>query len=241
MFRPIITLMTSASLVMAICSTTAVAQTDVTRIIVPIGPGNPFDSSARVFAEALSKVSGKSVVVENKAGAGGRIATSEVAKAKPDGSVLLFTTAGHATNAGLYSNLPYDPVKDFTPICMITRSSGFALLVQANLSLKSIQDLISKAKSEPDSPGNGSFGNSNTTHVIGAKFSRAADVKVVHVSYKFPVTVFWGSHPRPIGHSRRQLFPPGLGSVTAFKMWTGHDMPIQIAWEILFGKSQNAR
>ena len=73
MFRPIITLMTSASLVMAISSTTSVAQTEVTRIIVPIGPGNPFDSSARVFAEALSKVSGKSVVVENKAGAGGRI------------------------------------------------------------------------------------------------------------------------------------------------------------------------
>ncbi len=194
MLRPIITFITSASLVMAICSTTSVAQTDVTRIIVPIGPGNPFDSSARVFAEALSKVSGRSVVVENKAGAGGRIATTEVAKAKPDGSVLLFTTAGHATNAGLYSNLPYDPVKDFTAISMITRSSGFALLVQANSPLKSIQDLISKAKAEPDSLSYGSFGNGNTTHVIGAMFSRAADVKLVHVPYKSPVTDFLGGH-----------------------------------------------
>ncbi|WP_077001451.1 tripartite tricarboxylate transporter substrate binding protein [Variovorax sp. KK3] len=172
----------------------AAAQADLIRIIVPIGAGNPFDSSARVLAEAMSKSTGKSVIVENKAGAGGRIATTEVAKAKPDGSVLLFTTAGHATNAGLYDKLPYDPVKDFTPITMVTQSSGFALLVQANSPYKTAQDLIKAAKEQPERLSYGSFGNGNTTHVIGAMFARAADIKLVHVPYKSPVTDFLGGH-----------------------------------------------
>ncbi|RAP60146.1 hypothetical protein A6B37_24035 [Achromobacter sp. HZ01] len=183
-----------AALAAAILPAAAHAESNLTRIIVPVGAGNPFDSSARALAEGMAKVSGKSVIVENKAGAGGRIATTEVARAAPDGATLLFTTAGHATNAGLYKNLPYDPVKDFTPITIVSKSSGFVLLVQADSPYKTVQDLIAAAKARPNQISYGSFGIGNTTHVIGALFARAADLKLLHVPYKSPVSDFLGGH-----------------------------------------------
>jgi tripartite-type tricarboxylate transporter receptor subunit TctC len=187
-------LLRRAAFAAALLPGAAFAQADLIRIVVPIGPGNPFDSSARAFAEGLAKVTGKTVIVENKAGAGGRIATADVAKARPDGTVLLFTTAGHATNAGLYSDLPYDPVKDFTPISVIGKSSGFALLVPAGSPYKTIQELIAAAKARPDHLNYGSFGNGNTTHVIAAMFARAASIRLVHVPYKSPVNDLLGGH-----------------------------------------------
>lgn len=183
-----------AALAAAILPAAAHAESNLTRIIVPVGAGNPFDSSARALAEGMAKVSGKSVIVENKAGAGGRIATTEVARAAPDGATLLFTTAGHATNAGLYKNLPYDPVKDFTPITIVSKSSGFVLLVQADSPYKTVQDLIAAAKARPNQISYGSFGIGNTTHVIGALFARAANLKLLHVPYKSPVSDFLGGH-----------------------------------------------
>ncbi|MBN9428660.1 MAG: tripartite tricarboxylate transporter substrate binding protein [Burkholderiales bacterium] len=195
MFKTIVHILARAMLVAALMPGLAAAQgSDLIRIIVPIGAGNPFDASARALAGALAKVTGKSVIVENKAGAGGRIATAEVAKAKPDGATLLFTTAGHATNAGLYDNLSYDPVKDFTPVTMVTQSSGFALLVLSGSPYKTVQDLIKAAKEQPDHITYGSFGNGNTTHVIGAMFARAAGARLVHVPYKSPVNDFLGGH-----------------------------------------------
>jgi tripartite-type tricarboxylate transporter receptor subunit TctC len=194
MFKPLARALSRVALVTALVPGAAFAQPDLIRIIVPIGPGNPFDTSARAFAEGLAKVSGKSVIVENKSGAGGRIATAEVAKAKPDGTVLLFTTAGHATNAGLYANLPYDPVKDFTPITIVSKSSGFVLLVPSSSPYKTIQELIAAAKAQPDRLSYGSFGNGNTTHVIAAMFARAANIKLIHVPYQSPLNDLLGGH-----------------------------------------------
>jgi hypothetical protein len=112
-------------------------------------------------------------------------------------SVLLYTTAGHATNAGLYNNLSYDPVKDFTPITIVGKSSGFVLLVQADSPFKTIQDLMAAAKAKPDQISYGSFGNGNTTHIIGAMFARAANLKLIHVPYKSPLN---GLSRRPREH-----------------------------------------
>lgn len=173
----------------------ALAQADVIRIVVPIGAGNPFDTGARAMAEGLAKVTGKTVIVDNKPGAGGRIGTSEVARAKPDGLTLLYTTAGHATNAGLYDNLPYDPVKDFTPITIVSKSSGFVLLVQANSPFKNVQDVMAAAKAKPEQISFGSFGNGNTTHIVGAMFAREAKLPLLHVPYKgSPLSDFFGGH-----------------------------------------------
>jgi tripartite-type tricarboxylate transporter receptor subunit TctC len=192
--KTFITSLTGAALVAALFPGAAFAQADVIRIIVPIGAGNPFDTGARALADGLAKVTGKTVIVDNKPGAGGRIGTAEVARAKPDGMTLLYTTAGHATNAGLYNNLPYDPVKDFTPVTTVSKSSGFVLLVQKDSPFKTIQNLIATAKDKPDTVSYGSFGNGNTTHIIGAMFARAADIKLIHVPYKSPVTDFLGGH-----------------------------------------------
>jgi len=194
MLKTIFHRLATVALATTILPGAAIAEPALTRIIVPVGAGNPFDSSARALAEGLAKVSGKSVIVENKAGAGGRIATTDVARAEPDGATLLFTTAGHATNAGLYKNLPYDPVKDFTPITIVSKSSGFVLLVQADSPYKTIQDLIAGAKARPNQISYGSFGIGNTTHVIGALFARAANLKLLHVPYKSPVSDFLGGH-----------------------------------------------
>lgn len=192
--RNFISSLTGAALAAALMPGAAFAQADVIRIVVPIGAGNPFDTGARALAEGLAKVTGKSVIVDNKPGAGGRIGTSEVARAKPDGLTLLYSTAGHATNAGLYDNLPYDPVKDFTPITIVGKSSGFVLLVQANSPFKTIQDLMAAAKAKPEQISYGSFGNGNTTHIIGAMFARAANLKLLHVPYKSPLPDFLGGH-----------------------------------------------
>ena len=183
-----------AALAAALVPGAAFAQADVIRIVVPIGAGNPFDTGARALAEGLAKVTGKSVIVDNKPGAGGRIGSAEVARAKPDGLTLLYTTAGHATNAGLYNNLPYDPIKDFTPITTVSKSSGFVLLVQKDSPFKTIQDLIAAAKAKPDEISYGSFGNGNTTHIIAAMFARAANLKLIHVPYKSPLPDFLGGH-----------------------------------------------
>jgi len=183
-----------AALAAALVPGAAFAQADVIRIVVPIGAGNPFDTGARALAEGLAKVTGKSVIVDNKPGAGGRIGSAEVARAKPDGLTLLYTTAGHATNAGLYSNLTYDPIKDFTPITTVSKSSGFVLLVQKDSPFKTIQDLIAAAKAKPDEISYGSFGNGNTTHIIAAMFARAANLKLIHVPYKSPLPDFLGGH-----------------------------------------------
>lgn len=192
--RTFTSLFSGAALAAAVVPGPAWAQADVIRIVVPIGPGNPFDTAARALAEGLAKVSGKTVIVDNKAGAGGRIGTAEVAHAKPDGLTLLYTSAGHATNAGLYKDLPYDPIKDFTPVTIVGKSSGFVLLVQKDSRFKTIQDLMAEAKAKPEAISYGSFGNGNTTHIIGAMFARAAGLRLLHVPYKSPLNDFLGGH-----------------------------------------------
>lgn len=192
--RAFLVTLSSVALVTTLSPVVAFAQPEVIRIVVPIGAGNPFDTGARALADGLAKVTGKTVIVDNKPGAGGRIGTAEVARAKPDGLTLLYTTAGHATNAGLYNNLTYDPVKDFTPITTVSKSSGFVLLVQKDSPFKTVQDVIAAAKAKPDSVNYGSFGNGNTTHIIGAMFARAAGIQIIHVPYKSPLNDFLGGH-----------------------------------------------
>ncbi|MCO4888449.1 tripartite tricarboxylate transporter substrate binding protein [Cupriavidus sp. WGtm5] len=170
----------------------AMAQGQVVRIVVPIGVGNSFDTSARVLAEALRKATGQSYIVDNRPGGGGIVGTAEVARAKPDGLTLLYTTAGHATNAALHAKLQYDSIKSFTPISMITQSSGFVLLVRADSPFRTVRDLIAAAKSKPGSVSFGSFGIGNTTHVVGALFARGAGVQMLHVPYRSPVSDFLG-------------------------------------------------
>ena len=172
-----------AALAAAILPAAAHAESNLTRIIVPVGAGNPFDSSARALAEGMAKVSGKSVIVENKAGAGGRIATTEVARAAPDGATLLFTTAGHATNAGLYKNLPYDPVKDFTPILQAVRSAT-VLVANKDAPFSTTAEMIDYARAHPGKLNFGSYSLGSTSHLNGEILKQQTGIDIVHVPYK---------------------------------------------------------
>lgn len=168
---------------------------ETVRIVLPFAAGNSLDTAARALAESLHQTTRRTYVIDNKPGAGGLIGTAEVAKSKPDGSVLLYTTGGHTTNAALYKKLPYDPIKDFTPITQISMSGGFLLLVSAGSRFKSVQEFVAAAKEKPGTINYGSFGTGNTTHLVGALFAQSANLSLVHVPYKTsPIPDLIGGH-----------------------------------------------
>ncbi|SFM92370.1 tripartite tricarboxylate transporter substrate binding protein [Variovorax sp. OV329] len=156
----------------------------VVRIVVPYAAGAPTDIAARQLAEALRKVTGMNYIVDPKPGAAGTIGSGDVAKSRPDGYTLLYTTGGHTSNATFYSKLPYDTAKDFTAISMISKSAGFALIVPKTSRYASLEELIAAAKATPEKLSYGSSGVGNTTHIVAATFERAAGVKLLHVPYK---------------------------------------------------------
>lgn len=142
------------------------------------------DASVRLLAESLRKVSSRNYIVDNKPGAGALIGSADVAKSKPDGSTLLYTTGGHTTNAAIRSKMPYDSITDFTPITQLSASPGFVLLVGANSPYKTLNEFLAQARRQPNTLTYASAGNGNTTHIVGALFARSAHVELVHVPYK---------------------------------------------------------
>jgi tripartite-type tricarboxylate transporter receptor subunit TctC len=153
------------------------------RMVVPFGPGTTTDIIARVFAEAMAKPLGQTVVVENKAGAGGNIGSDFVAKAPADGYTIVMGTVGtHAINPGLYRKMPYDAQKDFAPI-------GFAgytptlLVVAANSPLKTLKDLQAAA-AKSGGVSFASAGNGTSGHLAGELLKARLGGEMVHVPYK---------------------------------------------------------
>ena len=160
------------------------AQEGQMRIVVPFAAGSGTDVTARVIAEAIGKNTGRVVIVENRGGAGGSLGAAEVARAKPDGNTVLYTTGGFTTNAALFKSLPFDPIADFTPITMLSRSSGFVLLVSEKSPFKTLEQFVATAKKEPGRLTYGSSGVGNTTHVMGVLFSKGVGVELLHVPFK---------------------------------------------------------
>jgi tripartite-type tricarboxylate transporter receptor subunit TctC len=154
------------------------------RVIVPYPPGGGNDTLGRLFAAKLSERMGQSFVVENRPGAGTMIGTEAAAKSAPDGyTILLSSIATHALSPNLYSRVPYDPIKDFAPITLL----GIAptvLVVNQELPAKSLQELISLAKSKPGALAYASGGNGTPPHINGEVFKAVAGVDLLHVAYK---------------------------------------------------------
>jgi len=151
-------------------------------IVVPFAPGSGTDQQARAIGQALTNEYKVPVIVEAKPGASGFIASQYVAKAPPDGYTLLLTTnTTHAANEHLYKKLPYDPVKDFTPVALL--SKGYMLMVvNPSSSAHSAGDVIAAAK---QSPGKLNFGSgSSSSRVAGELFRQLTGIDVVHVPYK---------------------------------------------------------
>lgn len=152
--------------------------------VVPFTPGGSTDVVARAVAEKLAAALHQSVVVDNKPGQGGGIGAAYVAKAPADGYTLFGgTISTHAINASLYKNLPYDPVKDFEPVCLVAFLPN-VLLVDPNAGVNSVQDLVALLKKDPKRRTFASSGNGTSTHLAGELFADLIGVPLTHVPYK---------------------------------------------------------
>lgn len=153
-------------------------------IIVPFAAGGTTDILARIIAQGMGAGSGQSVVVDNRAGAGGNIGGQVAARAPADGYTLFMGTVGtHAINAALYRKMPFDPVKDFAPL---TRVANVPNLLVANPAqpFKTVQELIAYAKANPGKINFGSSGSGSSIHLSGELFKSMAKVDMQHVPYK---------------------------------------------------------
>jgi tripartite-type tricarboxylate transporter receptor subunit TctC len=153
-------------------------------IVVLVPPGPSIDMIARLIASKLSEALGQSVIVDNRSGANGTIGSNIVAHAAPDDYTLLAATpASHVTAVHLMKSLPFDPVKDFTPIMAAVEPVN-ALVVNANLPVNSVQELITYAKANPGKLSYGSSGMGSVFHLTGELFNRTAGVNITHIPYR---------------------------------------------------------
>jgi tripartite-type tricarboxylate transporter receptor subunit TctC len=151
-------------------------------IITPFAAGSVTDTTARIIAQMLQERLGRTFIVENKAGAGGLIAAQAVARAEPDGYTLLLTTnSTHSAATALFKSVPYDPIKDFTPIARIG-SFPSVVVVNPEIKIKTIQELAAYARANP---GKLSYGHGNSTgYIVGEAIKHEAKIDIVRVAYR---------------------------------------------------------
>ena len=164
----------------------AFAQAKPIRLIVPYPPGGPLDIVARALADKVKDSLGP-VVVENRPGAGGNLGMDLVAKAAPDGTTIgMGAVATHAINPWLYSKIPYDPMRDFTPITLVAQVPNVLVMnvdTAKKLGIASVADLVAYAKKNPGTLNYGSGGNGSAGHLAGEMFKSQAGVYMVHIPY----------------------------------------------------------
>ena len=153
------------------------------RMIIPFTAGSATDLLARRIALKMTDTWGQQVVVDNRPGGGGTLATGIVAKATPDGYTLLVHSIAYAMNAALYTKLPFDPVKDLIAVSQIAVSTSL-LVVSPKLGVTSVKELIALAKQKPGHLNYSSSGVGSGTHLNGEQFRFAAGIDVVHIPYK---------------------------------------------------------
>ena len=157
--------------------------TRIVKLVVPFTPGGGIDGVARIVGARLSEKWGQQVVVENKPGAGGNIASDMVARSAPDGYTMYITAAGLALNRYLFQSIPYDPVADFAPVTLICLFPN--LLVVPNSSpLHSVADLLAEAKKNPGKITFASPGHGSSPHMSGELFKYLAKVDLTHIPYR---------------------------------------------------------
>ncbi len=162
------------------------AQARTIRLIVPYSPGGPLDITARALAEKVRDSLG-TVVVENRPGAGGNLGADLAAKSAPDGNTLVMgAVATHAINPWLYAKIPYDPVRDFTPITLVAQVPNVLVMnpqTAQRLAIRSVADLVAYAKKNPGKLNYGSGGNGSAGHLAGEMFKARSGVFMVHIPY----------------------------------------------------------
>lgn len=172
---------------LALAAVPAVAQDGYpakpVRLLVGFSPGGGQDLAARIIGTHLAAARGQSVIVENRPGANGVIATEAAARATPDGYTLHLFTANDTVNAGMRAKLPYDTLRDLAPVSAVS-SSPYLLGVHPALPVKNAKELIALAKARPGQLNYGTGGNATTAHVSVALFSNMTGVQMTHVPYK---------------------------------------------------------
>ncbi|MGE4238934.1 Bug family tripartite tricarboxylate transporter substrate binding protein [Ramlibacter sp.] len=153
------------------------------RLIVPFASGGPADAIGRIAAQGLSNALGQPVIVDNRAGAGGRVGAEAVAKAAPDGYTLLLCNVGDAMAVSLYKSMPYDFGKDFAPVSLLA-SSPFLIAVHPSLPAQDFKQFLALAKAQPGKLTYGSAGTGVSSHLSGEALKVAAGIDIVHVPYK---------------------------------------------------------
>jgi len=154
------------------------------KLVVPFPPGGTLDNIGRLIAQKLTEAWGQTVVVENKPGAGGNVGADAVAKSPADGyTVVMGALSTHAVNPSLYAKMPYDAVRDFSPISLVAITPN-VLIVPASSSIRTLADLIGEAKAHPGKLNFGSGSNGSAGHLAGELFKVETGTDVTHVPYK---------------------------------------------------------
>ena len=153
------------------------------RLIVPYAAGGSSDIIARLYGQRLSETMGQNFVVDNRPGAGGVVGADILAKSPADGYSLILQDMPHTINPAVYGKVPYDPVKDFTPLTLVARAPQW-LFLNPSVPAKTTRELIALAKAQPGKLKIGSAGNGSGTHLMAELFTRGAGVDITHVPYK---------------------------------------------------------
>ncbi len=161
-----------------------IAQTRPIRLVVPFPPGGATDITARALSDALAKILGQPVVVENRAGAGGSIGMAEVARAAADGSTFgVATLSTHGVNPAVYRKLPYDPIKDFAAVTELVKAPG-VLAINPALPVRTYAEFVRHLKANPGKVSYASAGNGTISHMWGELFKSSTQTSMVHIPYR---------------------------------------------------------
>jgi len=197
-------------------------------ILVPYPPGGGVDVLTRTLADVVSKTWGQSIVVENRPGAGGVIASQTIATSAPDGYTLIMVASGHATNPFLYSKIPYDTFKDFSPISLLASSPNI-LLVRADSPFKSVSDVIAAAKAKPGSLSFAHAGSGTSTHLAGELLKNLAGIDLNGIPYKGGAPaindLLGGQIPLSFNNGPESVGQLQAGTVRALAVTTGSRAP----------------
>lgn len=153
------------------------------RLVVPFPAGGPADALGRALADQLNKMWGQPVIVENRGGAGGNLGAEVVARAAPDGYTLLLNASSHVINASLYEKLPYDPIKDFTPVSEVA-SYMLVLVVHPSVPATSVKEFVAFANGKQGGLSVANAGLGTPTHLAAVLFAQAAGLNLVHIPYR---------------------------------------------------------
>ena len=221
----------AATVAILAISSAASAQSVLSKtvhLLVPYPAGGAVDVLTRTLGDVVAKTWGQTVIVENRPGAGGVIASQALVAAPPDGHTLIVVASGHATNPFLYPKLPYDTFKDFTPISLLASSPNI-LLVRADSPFKTLADVIEQAKAKPGSMSFAHAGNGTSTHLAGELLKSLAKVDIAAIPYKGGAPaindLLGGQIPLSINNGPESVGQIAAGTVRALAVTTAQRAP----------------